>query len=58
MLPRGSLALPDLLQFLFAGLTNGAIYALIAKPFGFSQRTLWQIEPAHRADVAVEFKPI
>ena len=31
---------------------------LIAKPFGFSPRALWQIEPAHREDVKVEFKPL
>ena len=31
---------------------------LVARPFGFSARTLWQIDPAHRADVAVEFKPV
>jgi LemA protein len=29
---------------------------LIAKPFGFSPRALWQIEPAHREDVKVEFR--
>ena len=31
---------------------------LIAKPFGFSPRALWQIEPGHREDVKVEFKPL
>jgi len=31
---------------------------LVAKPFGFTQRALWQVDPAHRADVAVEFKPV
>jgi LemA protein len=29
---------------------------LIAKPFGFSPRALWQVEPAHREDVKVEFR--
>jgi LemA protein len=30
---------------------------LVARPFSFTARTLWQIEPEHRADVAVDFKP-
>lgn len=29
---------------------------LIARPFGFSERSLWQIDPAHREDVKVEFQ--
>jgi LemA protein len=29
---------------------------LVARPFNFTARTLWQIAPAHRADVAVEFR--
>ena len=29
---------------------------LVAKPFGFARRPLWQIDPAQRADVAVAFQ--
>ena len=29
---------------------------LVAKPFGFGRRPLWQIDPAQRADVAVSFQ--
>jgi LemA protein len=29
---------------------------LVAKTFNFSPRSLWQIDPAHRADVAMEFR--
>ena len=29
---------------------------LVARPFGFAPRALWQIDPAHREDVAVEFR--
>jgi len=33
-------SLPDLLQFIFAGLTNGAIYALVALGFGVVHNTM------------------
>jgi LemA protein len=29
---------------------------LVARPFGFAARQLWQIEPGHRADVKIELQ--